>query len=187
MAAPKGNDFWKRRSKHGPDVLFESADKLREAVYEFIKLCEENPRYTVEQTTGKAKPIYDDLTGDWLMPEPLTYIPEKRPLTMVRLCRYLHVNEAYFRKKRLSPNTPQDIRTVIEEVYDIVNGDQQEGGLLGHYNANLTARLQGIAEVTKNEHTGPNGEPLTQPSPLDNLTYEQLYQLKHGKLPPAKK
>lgn len=37
MAANKGNQFWKKRSKHGRDKIIESPEIMLEAIYEFLE------------------------------------------------------------------------------------------------------------------------------------------------------
>lgn len=186
MPAPLGNDYWKKRAKQGPEITFGDPELLRKALIEYVELMQNSPIYSVEQTTGKGKPVYDDLTGEIMVPDPLTYIPDQRPLTLAGFSRYLGCSESYLRTIKCTTKR-KDLLAVIDEIYNVIFADQQEGSLSGHYNANFSARLQSLPEITKNEHTGPNGEPLTPRSPLDDLTYEQLYQLKHGKLPPPKK
>ena len=43
MAAPKGNQFWMLRSKHGRDKLFATPEALWEAACEYFQWCDENP------------------------------------------------------------------------------------------------------------------------------------------------
>lgn len=38
-----GNQFWKRRSKHGRDKLFKTPDVLWEAACEYFQWCDDNP------------------------------------------------------------------------------------------------------------------------------------------------
>lgn len=42
MAAPKGNQFWMLRSKHGRDKLFATPEALWEAACEYFQWCDEN-------------------------------------------------------------------------------------------------------------------------------------------------
>ena len=43
MAAPKNNDFWKFRSKHGRDKLFESPELLWEEACKYFQWIKDNP------------------------------------------------------------------------------------------------------------------------------------------------
>lgn len=46
--APRGNQFWKLRSKHGRDRLFETPDLLWEAATEYFNWVDAHPWYKVE-------------------------------------------------------------------------------------------------------------------------------------------
>ena len=48
MAAPKGNQFWKLRSKHGRDKLFATPDLLWQAACEYFEWCDKHPWYKSE-------------------------------------------------------------------------------------------------------------------------------------------
>ena len=43
MAVPKGNQFWKIRSKHGRDKLFATPELMLEAAMEYFEWCDANP------------------------------------------------------------------------------------------------------------------------------------------------
>lgn len=182
MSAPFGNDYWKRRSKHGRDAVFANAELLRTEAVAFIEWCAKNPLIKVEQTTGKSRPMYDELTGEMYVPEALTHIPVRRPLTMVGFCRWLGCSEDYFRTtKKVSKD--KEVIEAIQEIEAVVFADQQEGGLAGLYNANFVARLQQIADNAKNELSGPGGGPIETSRPLDDSEFEKLYIAKYGRKP----
>ena len=50
-AAPKGNQFWKLRSKHGRDKLFATPDLLWEAACEYFAYCDKHPWKVVKDKT----------------------------------------------------------------------------------------------------------------------------------------
>ena len=51
MAAPKGNQFWMLRSKHGRDKLFATPEALWEAACEYFQWCDE--------THGQQERLYN--------------------------------------------------------------------------------------------------------------------------------
>ena len=57
MAAPKGNQFWKQRSTHGRKPIFETAEALEAACYEYFQWIEDNPLMAAElvKFQGEAK------------------------------------------------------------------------------------------------------------------------------------
>lgn len=184
--APPGNQFWKVRAKHGRDILFFDAELLREAAQEYFEWCDKNPLYKVEQTTGKQKPVYDEESGEWVVTPPLTWIPEQRPYTVVGFCRFVDCSESWLRdfRRRAAARGEDDFSAVINWIYNTINAHQQEGALQGMYNANLTARLQGIADTSKQEIKAEITDKTEDP--FKKMTYAELYELRHGKKPDGK-
>ena len=43
MGAPKGNQFWKARAKHGRDKIFKTPDALWKAACEYFEWVDDNP------------------------------------------------------------------------------------------------------------------------------------------------
>ena len=43
MAAPKGNQFWKARSKHGRELIFKTPEALWDACVEYFEWVDANP------------------------------------------------------------------------------------------------------------------------------------------------
>ena len=56
MAAPKGNQFWKIRSRHGRTKLFETPELLWEAATEYFEWCEANPWNKTEFKGSEEEP-----------------------------------------------------------------------------------------------------------------------------------
>lgn len=81
MAAPKGNQFWKLRSKHGRDRLFASPELLWEAACEYFEWCDKHPW---EKVDFKGKPLEE------------VRLPTARPYTITGLCLYLGCGVHYF-------------------------------------------------------------------------------------------
>jgi hypothetical protein len=134
MPAPKGNEFWKLRSKHGRDKLFESPELMWEAACEYFKWCQDNP-WSKQETTVKPNGI------------DVKTIPTERPFTMQGLCLYLDCNTKYFNnfKKQLSPDD-EDFNYIITRIEEIVYQQKFEGAAVGAFNANIIARDLGLKE-----------------------------------------
>lgn len=81
-----------------------------------------------------------------------TRVPREfeRPLTIEGSYTYCHENastvEHYFKN---SENSYEDYRPIITRVRNAIRQDQIEGGMTGHYNSNLTARINGLREQTE--------------------------------------
>ena len=134
MAAPIGNQFWKLRSKHGRDKLFESPQLLWEASCEYFEWCESNPLYET-----KAFAFQGIVTTEEL--------PKMRAMTMSQLCFYLNCNEAYFRTfKAQLPDGEVDFNTVIKDIEQIVFNQKFQGAAADLLNSNIIARDLGLAD-----------------------------------------
>ncbi len=141
MSAPKGNQFWKLRNKHGRKKLFETPKLLWEAACEYFQWCEENP---LKET--KAFAFQGVVTTEEL--------PKMRAMTMSQLCFYLGCNEAYFRtfKKQL-PDNEQDFNTVIRDIETIIYNQKFQGAAADMLDSNIIARDLGLKDKSEIEQT----------------------------------
>jgi hypothetical protein len=132
MPAPKGNQFWKLRSKHGRDKLFATADLLWEAACEYFQWCDNNPW---QKTDFKGKDIQE------------VKIPIQRPYTLSGLCLYLDCNQDYFNQfeDRLT-DKDKDFSGVITRIREIIYTNKFEGAAVGTFNANIIARDLGLVD-----------------------------------------
>lgn len=154
MAAPKGNQFWKLRSKHGRDKLFESPGLMWEAACEYFQWCEDNPWNKVETT---VKPHGTDTKT----------IPTERPFTMQGLCLYLDCNTKYFNNFKSSlPEDEKDFNYIITRIEETVYKQKYEGAAVGAFNANIIARDLGLKEGL--EHSGE-----IKTAPIKGITFEE--------------
>jgi hypothetical protein len=139
MGAPKGNSFWKQRSKHGRDKIFKTADILWEAATEYFDWCDENPWYKNEAIKG------GDMAGE------LVQIPTARPYTLSGLTVFLGVHTLYLNsfKESLIGKEDQgtkDFSMVISRIEEIIRTQKYEGAAVGAFNANIIARDLGLAD-----------------------------------------
>ena len=157
MAAPKGNQFWKLRSKHGRDKLFATPELLWEAACEYFQWCESHPLYET-----KAFAFQGIITTKKL--------PVMRAMTLSQLCFYLNCNEAYFRQfKAQLHEVDQGFSTVIYDIEQTIYNQKFQGASGNLLNANIIARDLGLAD--KSELTGAGGSALI---PDRQMTDEQI-------------
>lgn len=135
-AAPKGNQFWKLRSKHGRDKLFESPDLLWESACEYFEWCDENPFIQID---FKGKDAYK------------VEIPRMRPYTIQGLCLYLDCNTVYFNHfeeslKSKDNKVDKGFSKVITRIRETIYQQKFEGASVGFFNANIIARDLGLAD-----------------------------------------
>lgn len=128
-----GNQWWRLRTKHGRDVLFDNADLLFE---ECCKYFEATDKRKWNRVDYKGKDIEKVL------------IPTDTPYTISGLCLYLGITEKTWRQWR---NVREDLSSVINQVDNIIYTQKFEGATVGIYNANIIARDLGLMD--KVDHT----------------------------------
>lgn len=149
MAAPKGNEYWKLRSKHGRDKLFESPELLWEAACEYFEWCEKTP--LIEE---KAFAFQGTIT--------YAKLDKMRAMTLSQLCFYLGCNEAYFRNFKLQlPKGEKDFNAVIKDIETVIYNQKFQGAAADLINPLLIARELGLKDIQKieSENTNINIEP----------------------------
>jgi len=146
MAAPKGNQFWKLRSKHGRNKLFSTPQLLWEAACEYFEWCEENP---LKEEKGFA---FQGIVTK-------TTFNKMRAMTLSQLCFYLNCNEAYFRTfKAQLREEDKDFNTVIHDIEQTIYNQKFQGASADLLNANIIARELGLSD--KSELYGKDGKDL---------------------------
>ena len=133
MAAPRGNQFWKLRSKHGRDRLFADADELWTAACEYFQWVDKHPWKKVD-FKGKNNQRFD--------------IPAARPYTLTGLCLYLDCNITYFNhfESSLNSENDKDFFKVITRIRETIYTQKFEGAAVGAFNANIIARDLGLVD-----------------------------------------
>ena len=165
MAAPKGNQFWKKRSKHGRDKLFTSPELLWEACEQYFRWCVNNPLIELEQIKNPPRP-YKDREGEWVTPSQFVELPKMRAFTIQGLCRFLNCNSLWFNqfedslKSEEKQNDPlnKDFSEILTRVREIIYEQKFTGAAAGFLNPTIIARDLGLRDKT--ELSGPGGGPL---------------------------
>ena len=135
MSAPEGNQFWKLRSKHGRNKIFEDVDIFREAIYEYFETTH-NRTINEQHWVGKD--------GDEVAKR------HPVPFTLQGLCNFLDISTDTWRNYKTAMS--KDFLEVITRVEDIIYQNKFEGAVTGFFNANIIARDLGLAD--KKEHSG---------------------------------
>lgn len=144
MPAPKENQFWKLRSKHGRDKIFATPNIMLAACYEYFKWCEENPLIEIDYRGSKLERIE---------------LPKMRAYTLQGLTSYLHVNTVYFNQfeseiKGKSDLINKDFSKVLTHVREVIYNQKFIGAAAGFLNPNIIARDLGLHDKTDIEHSG---------------------------------
>lgn len=141
-AAPKGNQFWKLRYRHGTKKAFETPQILWDAACEYFEWAENNPLIETKAFNFQGEIIY-------------AKIPKLRAMSLNALCLYLGCNEAYFRNFKSQPRTDKkDFSTVIELIEKTIYDQKFTGASADMLNANIIARDLGLADNQKHEIKG---------------------------------
>jgi len=140
MSAPKGNQFWKARTKHGRDKLFASADLLWEACQEYFQWVEDNPLWEMKSYMYQGAPVQDQL-------------PKMRAMTIDGLCLFLDIDDDTWRTWR----TVEDFSGVTTRAEKVIRSQKFAGAAADLLNANIIARDLGLKDASAHEHTSPDG------------------------------
>jgi hypothetical protein len=127
--APKGNEFWKLRSKHGRDKIFETPEILEEAVNEYFEETSSR-KWTRKDWVGKDA---ESVTREF-----------ETPFTLSGLYVFLQIDESTWNLYRKR----EGFIGVVTRTEQIIRTHQIEGGMVGHFSQNLTARLNNLKEQT---------------------------------------
>jgi hypothetical protein len=148
MAAPKGNQFWKARTKHGKDKLFKDPDVLWQASCEYFEWVDDNPiiEYKVTQYQGEVV----------TMP-----VPKMRAMTLEGLWLFLNISKSAWYDYKLI----KDYMEVIERIENTIRQQKFSGAAADQLNANIIARDLGLSD--KSELTGEGGGPIKTQSKVE--------------------
>lgn len=137
MAAPIGNDFYKRRAKDGREAKFKP-EELLEAAYLYFSWCKDTPMYKREVLKGGIR------AGEVIKVE------IDRPYTIVGLCNYIGISERTFRNY----DELEDYLPITTHIREVIMQNQLEGALVEAYSPNIVARVLSLTD--KQEHSVKN-------------------------------
>lgn len=135
MAAPKGNEFWRQRSKHGRDKIFSTPEILWEAAQEYFEATDKRKWNKVDFKGKDAEEVL---------------IPTDTPYTLTGLRLFIDVDA----KTWLNYKNNKDFFQVITRIEEIIYTQKFEGATVGAYNANIIARDLGLADKSEVKNSG---------------------------------
>ncbi|QNS40211.1 DNA-packaging protein [Chryseobacterium manosquense] len=134
MAAPKNNNYWQFRNKHGRDFKYTPEGLWDEAVKYF--------EWMEERVWNKKEAIKSgDLAGT------IMDIPITTPMSIESFCLFADIDENTFSRYEKEKGY-EDFWGVTTRVRKIIESQQLEGATVGTYNANIIARKLGLADKT---------------------------------------
>lgn len=144
MAAPMGNSFWKSRSKHGRDKLFETPEDLLLAATQYFEYCDNNP-WIQRKITETDKGVI------------ITETPTQKPYSLAGFRHFVGASESWI--TNFKKHCSNDFLRVIDEIEQFIANQQWEGASVGAFNANIIARTLGLKE--HQDHTT-KGQEITR-------------------------
>lgn len=155
---PKGNDWWNRRSVHGPKVLFSDPVKLWEAAVEYFTYIRDNPLMEEKHHVGQFGVTVTD-------------VPHMRPYTMDGLTLYLGISDTYIRDAKIRIENSKSLNDkglslVISLIEKTIRNQKFEGAASGFLNANIISRDLGLRDATD---VTTNGKAFNPQAPVINV------------------
>ena len=145
MTFTKGNQFWKQRTRHGQQAMFEDPQKLYEACIEYFEWVEDNP-------------LKETKVGFYLGDPIIVEVDKIRAMTSSGLSIFLgitHKTLIEWRKQR------EDLKPIIEWAEQIIRDQKFTAAAAGLLNANIISRELGLADKT--EYVGETPQIIIKP------------------------
>ena len=129
MGAPKGNCFWRLRSKHGRDRIIQDPEYLAKAADEYFELCIENPIITYDYKGKDA-----------------TKVEYKIPKVFQKneLARFCNVTE--WRQIDDLKTVSEDFLQVVTHIENIIADQKYQFAVANIFNATIVARDLGLQD-----------------------------------------
>jgi len=129
MGAPKGNEYYKLRTKDGRDKIFKTPEDLAKACNEYFDWVIDNPLKEQQLFNYQGVITKDDAN-------------KMRPFTLEGLCNFLDIVLITFHQYEKD----KDFSYVTSHARQIVENQQFEGAAAGFLNPNIIARKLGLSE-----------------------------------------
>ena len=132
MAAPKGNNYWQFRNKHGrdfkytPDALWDEAVKY----FDWISNKVWNKKEAIKS---------GEMAGS------LIDIPTQTPMSIESFCLFADIDDQTFRNYEKGEGY-EDFFAITTRIRKIIESNQFEGATVGAYNPNIIARKLGLSD-----------------------------------------
>lgn len=163
MPAPKGNNYWELREKHGRKPLFSSPDELWEKCVDYFEWCAENPETVKKMFCPASSPTV--VIGEMKV---------ERPMTIFELTACIGINrDTWYELKK-----KEGFSDIVRHVENILIANKYRGALVGTYSSALIARELSIIDQS-NKY--PSEDEKTKPIENKGLTEEKANEIK-GKI-----
>ena len=141
MAAPKGNNYWQFRNKHGRDFKY-TPDLFWEEAIEYFE-------WISKSVWNKKEAIKSgDMAGTTMD------VPTSTPMSIKGFCLFADIDSETFSNYESNTETYKDFFGITTRIRHIIESQQFEGATVGAYNPNIIARSLGLTDKQAIEHTG---------------------------------
>lgn len=134
MAAPKGNNYWEFRNKHGRGFKYTPESLWEEAIKYFDWIS--------SKVWNKKEPIKSGDKAGTTMD-----VPTRIPMSIQSFCLFADIDENTFLRYEKAEGY-QDFWEVTTRIKGIIESNQFEGATVGAYNPNIIARKLGLIDRT---------------------------------------
>ena len=141
MPAPIGNQFWRKRSKHGRDAIIQSPEVLAKAADEYFQWCEDHPLITTKNFNGNV--IQDHL--------PRVFTKEGIAI-FCGVCDWKVI-------KRLEKDH-EDFVPIISHIENVIYNQKYTMATVNVFNSNIIARDLGLKDRQDMTTNDKNIEPI---------------------------
>lgn len=135
MAAPKGNNYWQFRNKHGRDFKYDPESFWNEAVKYF--------EWMQKNTWKKKEAIKSGERAGTTMD-----VPIQTPMGIESFCLFADIDDNTFYRYEKEKGY-EVFWDVTKRIRRIIESHQFEGATVGVYNPNIIARKLGLTEKTE--------------------------------------
>ena len=146
MPAPKGNQFWKVRTKQSRDKLFTDPETLWEAACEYFEWATNNPLFEHKATQYQGVPV--DM-----------HIEKPRVFTIEGLTLFLGIDRKTYSNYRQKDGY-EDFFPIMDAIEATIRNQKYAGAAADIFNANIIARDLGLSDKTETQLSGPEGGPV---------------------------
>lgn len=133
MSAPKGNQYWKFRNKHGRDFTYTPEGLWEEAVKYF--------EWISERTWIKKDPIKGGEHAGKLID-----VPTEVPMSIESFCIFADIDRITFLNYGSNKGNYKGFFKVYTRIRSIIESQQFEGATVGAFNPSIIARKLGLVD-----------------------------------------
>jgi hypothetical protein len=149
MSAPKGNNFWTLRSKHGRERIIKDPQTLELAAQEYFQYCIDNPIEQIDYRGKDATPI--------VLKHPRVF--QKDGLALwCDLSEWRLINDL--------KSVSQEFSQVVTRIESAIKNQKFEHAAVGMFNSNIIARDLGLSDKIDKQLLDENGKPTNPNKPI---------------------